>query len=47
MVLGGGLAGCETAIHLGQEGKKVHLVEMRNELAPDAVYQGYHAALDI
>lgn len=36
VVLGGGLAGCETAIHLGQEGKKVHLVEMRNELAPDA-----------
>ncbi|BBF41367.1 2,4-dienoyl-CoA reductase [NADPH] [Lachnospiraceae bacterium KM106-2] len=36
VVLGGGLAGCEAAIHLGQEGKKVHLVEMRTELAPDA-----------
>ena len=35
-VLGGGLAGCEAAIHLAQEGKKVHLVEMRPELAPDA-----------
>lgn len=33
---GGGLAGCECAIHLGMEGKKVHLVEMRGELAPDA-----------
>lgn len=35
VVLGGGLAGCECAVHLGQEGKKVHLVEMRPTLAPD------------
>lgn len=34
--MGGGLAGCECAIHLGMEGKKVHLVEMRDMLAPDA-----------
>ncbi|MEI2394755.1 FAD-dependent oxidoreductase [Paenibacillus sp. FSL R10-2771] len=36
VVLGGGLAGSEAAIHLAQEGKIVHLVEMRTELAPDA-----------
>lgn len=36
VVLGGGLAGCEAAIHLAQEGKKVHLVEMRSELAIDS-----------
>ena len=36
VVLGGGLAGCECAIHLARDGKKVHLVEMRGELAPDA-----------
>lgn len=36
VVLGGGLAGCEAAIHFGQEGKKVQLVEMRNSLASDA-----------
>lgn len=36
VVMGGGLAGCECAIHLGQEGKNVHLVEMRDMLAPDA-----------
>lgn len=36
VVFGGGLAGCECAIHLGQEGKRVHLVEMRDVLAPDA-----------
>ncbi len=36
VVLGGGLAGCEAAIHLAEEGKKVSLVEMRDDLAPDA-----------
>lgn len=36
VVFGGGLAGCECAIHLGQEGKKVEIVEMRPTLAPDA-----------
>ena len=36
VVMGGGLAGCECAIHLGQEGRTVHLVEMRDALAPDA-----------
>lgn len=36
VVLGGGLAGCEAAIHFAREGKPVHLVEMRSELAPDA-----------
>lgn len=36
VVMGGGLAGCECAIHLGMEGKRVHLVEMRDVLAPDA-----------
>ena len=35
VVLGGGLAGCECAVHLGMEGKKVHLVEMRDILAAD------------
>jgi pyruvate/2-oxoglutarate dehydrogenase complex dihydrolipoamide dehydrogenase (E3) component len=36
VVLGGGLTGCECALHLSQEGKRCHLVEMRAELAPDA-----------
>lgn len=36
VVLGGGQAGCECAIHLAQKGKQVHLVEMRDVLAPDA-----------
>ncbi len=36
VVLGGGLAGCEAAIHLAKEGKHVSLIEMRDTLAPDA-----------
>jgi 2,4-dienoyl-CoA reductase-like NADH-dependent reductase (Old Yellow Enzyme family)/thioredoxin reductase len=36
VVLGGGLAGCEAAVHFAMEGKTVHLVEMRSELAPDS-----------
>ena len=36
VVFGGGLAGCECAVHLGMEGKKVRIVEMRDRLAPDA-----------
>ena len=36
VVFGGGLAGCECAVHLGMEGKEVHIVEMRDVLAPDA-----------
>ena len=36
VVFGGGLAGCEIAVHLGMQGKTVHIVEMRDKLAPDA-----------
>jgi pyruvate/2-oxoglutarate dehydrogenase complex dihydrolipoamide dehydrogenase (E3) component len=36
IILGGGLAGCETAVHLADEGKFVIIVEMRDTLAPDA-----------
>jgi NADPH-dependent 2,4-dienoyl-CoA reductase/sulfur reductase-like enzyme len=36
VIMGGGLAGCECAVHLAQEGKRVSLVEMRDALAPDA-----------
>ena len=35
VILGGGLVGCETAIHLGHHGKKVTIVEMRSEAAAD------------
>jgi 2,4-dienoyl-CoA reductase-like NADH-dependent reductase (Old Yellow Enzyme family)/thioredoxin reductase len=35
-VLGGGLVGCETAIHLMQQGKEVTVVEMETDYARDA-----------
>lgn len=35
IVLGGGLAGCEAAIHLAREHKNVTLIEMNSELSPD------------
>lgn len=36
LVLGGGLAGCEAAIHFARQGKSVKLIEMRDTLSPDA-----------
>ncbi|HCX64835.1 MAG TPA: NADH:flavin oxidoreductase, partial [Eubacteriaceae bacterium] len=36
IVLGGGLVGCEASIHLAQEGKKVTIIEMRDDVAIDA-----------
>lgn len=36
VVIGGGLAGCEAAIHLAQCDKSVSIIEMREELAVDA-----------
>lgn len=36
IVLGGGLAGCEIAIHFARENRNVTLIEMHDALAPDA-----------
>lgn len=36
VIIGGGLVGCETALHLAHTGRRVTVVEMREELAPDA-----------
>ena len=36
IVLGGGLVGCELAVCLADEGMKVQVVEMRDQLCPDA-----------
>ena len=37
VVFGGGISGVECAIHMGLEGRKVHLVEMRDAVALDSV----------
>ncbi len=36
LILGGGLVGCETGVHLGMNGKEVTIVEMRDQMAPEA-----------
>ena len=36
VVLGGGLVGCETALHLARNGKDVTVVEMTDRVCPDA-----------
>lgn len=47
IMLGGGLVGCETAIHLSRMGKKVTIVEMRDALAPDAYRLHKHRLNDM
>lgn len=46
VILGGGLVGCETGIHLGMQGKQVTIVEMRDKLAAD-VNMFHGIALDL
>ncbi len=43
VILGGGLVGCETAVHLAQEGKDVTIVEMLHDVCLDA--NGRHRPL--
>lgn len=38
VLIGGGMVGCETALHLSSLGKTVTLVEMLDVLAPDGIY---------
>ena len=37
VIIGGGQVGCETALHLAQQGRDVTLVEMKSKLAEDAM----------
>ncbi len=36
VIVGGGLVGCDTAVHFNRQGKDVTIVQMASELAPDA-----------
>ena len=38
VIIGGGLVGCEIGIYLGRQGKNVHVIEQRSELAMDCSY---------
>ncbi|MGB9662785.1 MAG: FAD-dependent oxidoreductase [Moorellaceae bacterium] len=46
VVVGGGLVGCETAVHLAHRGKKVTLVETTYNLAADATLTHREALLE-
>lgn len=45
IVIGGGQVGCETALHYAKLGKKVVVMEMQAELAPDASTTGRNELL--
>ena len=45
ILIGGGQVGCETALHYASLGKKVMVVEMQSELAPDASTTGRNELL--
>ncbi len=38
VIVGGGLVGCESALHLAKYNKKVTVIEMKDELAPDGYF---------
>ncbi|WP_258359136.1 NAD(P)/FAD-dependent oxidoreductase [Moorella sulfitireducens (nom. illeg.)] len=44
VIIGGGLVGCETGLYLASLGKKVHIVEMLDDVAKDA-YDSHRRAL--
>lgn len=37
-VIGGGLVGCETSLHLTPRGKKINLIEMQPKLLPEPIF---------
>jgi 2,4-dienoyl-CoA reductase-like NADH-dependent reductase (Old Yellow Enzyme family)/thioredoxin reductase len=45
IMLGGGLSGCETALHLADKGHEVTIVEMQDRLAPEATGMGLTATI--
>ncbi len=47
VIVGGGLVGCETAHVLTEQGCKVHIVEMRDQVLKDTSYVTRHSQLDV
>ena len=46
-MIGGGLVGCETAHVLAEQGCKVHIVEMQDDVLKDTSYVTRHSQLDV
>ena len=47
VIIGGGLVGCETAHVLAEQGCKVHIVEMQDDVLKDTSYVTRHSQLDM
>ena len=47
VIVGGGLVGCETAHVLAEQGCKVHIVEMQDDVLKDTAYVTRHSQLDV
>ena len=47
VIIGGGLVGCETAHVLAEQGCKVHIVEMQDDVLKDTSYVTRHSQLDV
>lgn len=45
IIVGGGLVGCETGLHLAQKGKKVTIIDMLPEVAQDVIYMSRFSLL--
>lgn len=46
-IVGGGLVGCETAHVLAEQGCRVHIVEMQDDVLKDTSYVTRHSQLDV
>lgn len=46
VIVGGGLAGCECAIHLAREGRSVTVVEMKHRMAPETHQMPFTTLMD-
>lgn len=47
VIVGGGLVGCETAHVLSEQGCRVHIVEMQDDVLKDTSYVTRHSQLDV
>ena len=45
IVVGGGLVGCETALHLAQKGKSVTVIDKLPEIAQDVIFMAMFSLL--